>query len=143
MNNSSEPKRLQAEPVSASGRGSVVSLDNAETFERCLQDFRDGKLASAEFHSACLHALPRHLYQIASFYYLNGDSSTECAIRVKRRLGYTDKPFMWERYLADIKSLLGAELKARHLDQRIDEALEDLPEITTRCLVPVDDRVKP
>lgn len=74
------------------------AVDRSLIWVRRNEDFR------ADFHACGLRVLPKHLYQIFTFYHLHG-ANMEI---VRRRLNLGDRR-AWE-YVADIEKIVGREI---------------------------------
>jgi hypothetical protein len=73
-------------------------VDRTVSWVRRNEDYR------ADFHSCGLRSLPRHLYQLFSFYYLHG-----CSLDVaSRRLGMSFRQST--EWLAEIETMVGREI---------------------------------
>jgi hypothetical protein len=74
------------------------AVDRSLVWARRNEDFR------ADFHASGLRVLPKHLYQLFSFYYLHGAKMA----MVCRRLGISDRrAYDW---MAEIETIVGREI---------------------------------
>jgi len=74
------------------------AVDRSLTWVRSAEDYR------ADFHACGLRCLPRHLYQLFSFYYLHGGNQE----MVCRRLGISSR--LGYNWMAEIEIMVGREI---------------------------------